>query len=326
MATDTPRRGEPSWRRRVGVALGVLAALALGAFLLRGVVVTALVSRALAERGVSCPRISVDVSWDLSRAEVAQTTCRGGSGERQVEVGLPAGATVELVSLRPRSIEVPEVTLSLSPAHDSGEIEDVAGALLEGTVPEPLARALDAFAGAAAQQSLPRATIAAVRVRRGARTLDAYGLVLEPAPGRIRFMLASIAPPTVGERRVALAGRVASLEGEATPSSAEVRGRIEVELELGALDLSRGIAFRVSGEGLDAEAPRYVLWVEESERLAALRERIAGLRATRAERLEHRQERVEGLVDRVHQLAERLRERTTAAGPIGADAGPPLVP
>jgi len=199
---------------------------------------------------------------------------------------------------------------------------EAGGALLAGNVPEPLERALDGLAAVARQPDLPRIEVAALRLRRGAHSLAAYELVITPGDERLAFSLASVAPPAVGERRFEVAAAIAGLEGDATAATAEIRGRVELSLELGPLDVTRGVAFRISGEGLGTPEARYTLWMEEAERLRELRTRLAGLRARRQERLEHREERVEGVVDRVRSLAESLRERA-AARAAGEDAGAP---
>ncbi len=318
--TQTPLGPRERLVRRLSVVLAVLVVLALGTYFLRGVVVTALVESALADRGVRCPRLGVDVSWDLSSVAVAQTTCRMGQGVREVEAGLPHGATITLEGWRARTVVVPEITLSVPGAADR-EIEDIGAALLDGDVPEPLERALDGLAAVARQPDLPRIEVAALRLRRGADSLSAYELLITPGDERLTFGLASVAPPAVGERRFEVAAAIAGLEGEATSGTAEIRGRIELSLELGPLDVTRGVAFRISGEGLGTPEARYTLWMEEAERLRELRTRLAGLRARRQERLEHRHERVDGVVDRVRSLAESLRERAAARAAV--DAGPP---
>lgn len=307
--------------RRVAIALAVLGALGLGGYVLRGLVVTRLVESALAERGVRCSRIGVDVAWDLSSVAVAQTTCRTGQGAREVEAGLPGGATILVEGMRARRVTVPEITLTM-PGGSERELEDLGGALLDGTVPEPLERALEGLATVARQPDLPHVEVAALRLRRGERSLVAYELALSPEPGRVAFTVGSVAPPAIGERRLEVAAQVAGLEGEATPTTAEIRGRVELSLELGPLDVTRGIAFRVTGEELGTDGARTTLWIEEAERLRELRSHLAELRARRAARLEHRQEQAEGMVERVRDLAERLRERA-GTRTQEADAGLP---
>jgi hypothetical protein len=304
----------------------------LAPFALRGPIVTALAASALEERGVRCPRIALDVSWDLSSATAGPTTCRFGEGEREVEAGLPSGASVTLAGLRPTAVTLPELTIAL-PATSDRELEDVGQALLDGSVPEPMQRGLDGLARLAEQREIPPVRVDALRVRRGARTLDAYDFVLEPGGDgeggrRLVFRLGSIAPPALGERRLEVAARVADLEGEATRAHAEIRGRIELVLELGPLGVTRGLAFRLTGHALDGADARYELWLEEGERLREIRDRMVALRARRAERLERRQERAAELSERVHGLAERLRGRLgesveeADAGPEGPRGGP----
>ena len=311
-------------RRRVAYVAVALVALLLVGFFGKGFVVTTLVERGLAERGVRCSRIAVDVAWDLSEVDVAETTCRFGSGEREVEAGLPNGATIVLEGMHAASIHSPEITLALA-GDGQRDLEDVGGALLDGEVPEPLERALDGLARIAQQASaLPRIEVEALRLRRGTRTLDGYDFVLvpgerEPGQGRVDFTLASVAPPALGERRLEIAASVASLEGHATGERAEIRGQVQLALELGPLGVSRSLGFTIAGEGLGTQQARYTLTMEGGGRLAEIRDRISKMRARREERMEHRQERADDLVDRVHELAERLRARTDDEG----DAGPP---
>lgn len=320
-------------RRRVVVVVLALVALAIAGFFAKGCVVTALVERGLAERGVRCSRIAVDVAWDLSEVDVAQTTCRFGSGEREVEAGLPHGATIVLEGMHASSIVSPEITLAIA-GDGAHEIEDLGGALLDGEVPEPLERALDGLARIAQQAgSLPRIEVEALRLRRGTRTLDGYDFALTPGPGRVDFTLASVAPPALGERRLEIAASVASLEGHATSDRAEIRGRVELALELGPLGVMRSLGFTIAGEALGTPEARYTLTMEGGGRLAEIRDRITQMRERRAERLEHRQERADAMVDRVHELAERLRptspmlragrEDGPAEEPEASDAGVP---
>lgn len=321
MTGETTQRVGGGARRRVVVVLALVAVAVVG-FFAKGCVVTALVERGLAERGVRCSRIAVDVAWDLSEVDVAQTTCRFGSGEREVEAGLPSGATIVLDGVRATRIHSPEITLSVAGGSER-EIEDLGGALLDGEVPEPLERALDGLARIAQQaSSLPVLEVEALRLRRGARTLDGYDFVLTPDPdgaARVDFTLASVAPPAIGERRLEIAASITSLEGHASGEGAEIRGHVELALELGPLGVTRSLGFTLAGEALGTSDARYTLTMEGGGRLAEIRDRITQMRQRRAERLEHRQERADAMADRVHELAERLRARTDDE----ADAGPP---
>lgn len=329
--TTAPGPPPPARRSRAWVGAALVALALLAPFALRGPIVTALAARALEEPGVRCPRIALDVAWDLSSATAGPTTCRFGQGAREVEASVPSGATVTLAGLRPTGVSVPELTLAL-PVADDRELEDVGQALLDGNVPEPLQRGLDGLARLAEQREIPPITVDAIRVRRGARTLDAYDFVLEPGGEgeggrRLVFRLGSIAPPALGERRLEVAARVAGLEGEAERARAQIRGRIELVLELGPLGVTRGLDFRLDGHGLDGSDARYELWLEEGERLREIRDHLIALRARRAERLERRQERSEELAGRVHALADRLRERMGEgdepdAGSLGQEGEP----
>jgi hypothetical protein len=309
-------------RRRVAFVVVGLVALAVVGFSGKGFVVTALVERGLAERGVRCTRIAVDVAWDLSAVDVAQTTCRFGTGEREVEAGLPSGATIVIEGTRATHIRSPEITLALA-GDGEREIQDLGGALLDGEVPEPLERALDGLARIAQQaSSLPRIEVEALRLRRGTRTLDGYDFVLSSGEGRVDFTLASVAPPALGERRLEIAASIVSLEGHATSDRAEIRGRAELALELGPLGVTRSLGFTIAGEALGTAEARYTLTMEGGGRLAEIRDRITQMRERRAERLEHRQERVDAMADRVHELAERLRSGRDEE-PGSGDAGVP---
>ncbi|MFO0710878.1 MAG: hypothetical protein U0353_13615 [Sandaracinus sp.] len=297
--------------------VAIAAVLVLASFGKRWVV-TALVERGLAERGVRCSQIALDVAWDLSEVDVAQTTCRFGSGEREVEAGLPSGATIVLEGLHARSIRSPEITLALA-GDPERELEDFGGALLDGEVPEPLERALDGLSRVAQHEQLPELHVEALRFRRGARTLDGYDFVLTPAEGSVTFSIARIAPPAIGERRLEVAAAIVSLEGQGAADRAQIRGQIQLSLELGPLGVTRSMGFTIDGEALGSTDARYTLSVDGGGELGDIRDRIAKLRTRRAERLEHRQERAEQLAERVHELAERLRGGTEEPSDAGAE-------
>lgn len=293
----------------------MLAALPLGAVFGARAIASSMLDGALRARGMACESVSLDVAWDLSSATLGPLRCTLSEGALEV-LEVREGASITLRDRRPTAVSMRDLSLVQRHTEDAPHGE-LAAALLAGEVPERLARALDGLAALSQRDDVPTLDVANLYATRDGATIVAHDLHLERSvDGEVTLSLASAEPPPGGRGPVRVRGRMVSLGGRASAQSAELSGRLVIELDLGRFEADRSIGFRLSGTELDGDDPRYALWVEPSPMLERARAFLAQLRERRgdlAERIEERREdareRREEMRERVHDLRERLDRR-----------------
>ncbi|MFO0681845.1 MAG: hypothetical protein U0234_07340 [Sandaracinus sp.] len=312
-----PAASSPGARRRLALA-GVVIALAagaLGAWLwLPGLIAQRTLGALV---GVVCAPVDVTVAPDLSRAHLGPTECRVPAGPIAT-FALAQGAEIHLADLRPTLVSVPE--LALNPREVELSLTAVT-VLLTGDTPDPLRRALDAFASASTRTDVPeRVRVGEIDLGRGDGVVEARSLDIHHGAGTTDVTLASIGPPPYHGRALDLTIGVNAIEGHATPSTATVEGRFEVSANVLSFPIARSIAFRIGGEHLDRADGDYTTWIEPSAELTWLESHAAsilaeiraagGVREALHERAETRREE---RTERIHDLRERLDERVHEA-------------
>lgn len=292
-----PTKQRPG-RRRLTVTVAVVAvgALLLGAgivYLLRDAIAGAVARDLLAERGVTCTPLSLELAADLSRVVVAPTSCRVDGG-RLESVGLPQGAELTLDGTRAESLVVPAIEIAT--ADDGGGIDELAGGIVasdgEGPLPERLRRPIDALA-ALATEDLPRIAIGSVAVGRGDPTrihLSDVGIDREPG-GALTLSIARADPAGRRGGRVLVAAHVADIRGHATPSAVRIEGRLQITAGVGPLRVSRAVGFGLVGEGLDGSDARYRFSATLPDGIDRLRQAMGLLHERREDRQERREDR-----------------------------------
>lgn len=305
--------GARGWRRWLVVAVCALAlaAAAVGTWLwLPGLIAQRTLGTLV---GVVCAPVDVTVSPDLSYARLGPTECRVPAGPIAT-FALAQGASIALADLRPTRVDVPE--LALNPREVELSLTAVT-VLLTGDTPDPLRRALDAFASSATRTDVPeRVRVGEIDLGRGDGVVEARSLDIHHGAGTTDVTLASIGPPPYHGRALDLTLGVRAIEGHATPSTATIEGRFEVSASVLSFPIERSIAFRLSGEHLDRADGDYTTWIEPSAELTWLTGHAAsilaeiraagGVREAVHERAETRREERS---ERIHELRERLDER-----------------
>lgn len=250
--TEAARRGKTLLLLAV---LLLLAAIPLGAWLLRGTIATSLVRDELAREGIVCDeRFEVEPSALFDAASIGPTRCshEGGIVEAFEVLG---SLTVDLDGFDPAAVQADSVRLVLR----EGEVQNGDGwAQVLGRM--RLEQAVAGLVKGLSELSaldLPPIVAGNVEVTRGAQTLaTASGLALEPGETmRVAADRIAFASPA-GLGRLELTG----VTGTATVARVQLAGRGDVSLGAGLLGLlSTGGAFRLDADGLDTGRPRFSL-------------------------------------------------------------------
>lgn len=260
-------------RRRRVLVLVALLGLLLGAFLARGLIVSALARRALAERDFRCAPLALDVDWRLRAVRSGPTRCERSRG-RVAVVALPAGASLELDGLSPRSLDVPTLELEL---RDRGSLDAVGLGLATDQVPDPLRRALVALAALAARTDDPSMRVGELRITRSRGVIVLRDVMAARDERGLDVAAATITPDAADVAQEGSAPFVWRLErarGRVEPATATLRG--ELIVGVGAEELRVGL--RLRAEGLDTDDPQFELSFDASpalERIRARWQRIA---------------------------------------------------
>lgn len=293
----------PAWKRRLGNGGVVLVCVGLVVLWAPRLALSAYAGSALAPFGVVCSPLTIEPAWDLSGGHLAATECTIAEGPI-ASVALEGGATVRMVDYRPVDVELASLAINPRAVADA---DDLGGALLLGEVPEPMRRALDALASLSARPDVPHVAIHETTVGRG-NVLLLHELVVDRTDDGLSITVASAGPPPHLGRVVRASIAIEDVVAHATAAEATVQGRLALEAQLASSDLERSIPFRVTGTGLDTDAPAYELWIEPSPLLDRARAALVAMRA----RIDAAGSRVEAVHEAIRQHGEERRERLDA--------------
>lgn len=285
--------------RRIAIGIAAVVALAISARLGLRMIVVAVASHALEDRGFSCAPIDITFALDLSSVELGPTRCAASEGPVR-SLRVLGGATAYLDEQR-RVTRVHarglELTTSAEPPREMIE------ALVEtGEVTPRLQRSLAEIPALAAREDLPRLEVDRILVQRANRYLTLRDVVVDRDGDAVAIRVAVIEPPALGRNRLRFAGRMVDVRARATAAEVRVAGRIEVEATLGRRDFEEAIPFRLRASALDTLEPIFRAHVELSPRLQELRDLAQRRAAARAEVADPEDPRL-----RIHELAESLR-------------------
>lgn len=303
------------WGLRLGCAgFAVVALVVLGAFALRDAIATRVVGGVLAEHGATCTPLGIDVPWDFSSVHVAPTTC-AISGGHVATLGLPLGVDVTLEGLRPREVALAELDLGLRAMELP---EGAAEGMLDTRVPTPLEKALSGMASIAERRDVPSLRLGLVRVRSDGPAVAIRDVTLSHDASGLVLGIGQIGTPPMTRGMLELGGRLLAIRGTATRSTATVRGRLAIDVDVGPFAVDKSFGFRLEGRGLDTADPSYAIAFEHDPSLDRLRAAIAALRERHDARRDARSERVDALreqrAERRDGVREDLAERREARG------------
>lgn len=239
------------------LALALVLAFPLAAWLLRGNIATAIVRSELEARGIGCDeRFAIELSAFVDEARIRPTRCTLGEGLLEA-VELAAETKVELEAFSPVAIRASSVTLVLRDRDvrgGSGWAAQLRRIDLEQRV-AGLVKGLAEIGG----MDLPFTEVARVDVRRGAEPLATIdGLILTPSTSTELEVRRIAFHPVGGAVRLILE----EVRGRASTSAVELEGHATARAGIAILAISRAGAFVLEATNLDTDTPQLRLRAE----------------------------------------------------------------
>lgn len=218
----------------------------------------------LEAHGLACAGLSVDVSYDLARAEIAPVRCtRTAEDDVGVEaLELVDPAFVDLVLFEPTHVRMGRVRVHLSAddpgtGMDLGSLEPIAGIL---RIPSRIASATRA-AAEVARHELPPADVASAEIVRGASVRVAMTDLTIGGGSPMTFSIARMDLPALeGPFGTSASVALNEVTGEATAATCTVRGELQLDASIPLMStVHRRANATIAATGLDGPAPDWAV-------------------------------------------------------------------
>lgn len=244
-----------SWALGISVAAGLATALVAVVYLAMEPLVSRWLDYRLRQDGLRCDHVWVDLSFDLQTASLEPLECSVDEGNLR-EVELAEGAHFVLDGTRVASVRIPELRqVERRPIID--DLDAFTQAVLNDEVPSKLRDLLNGLADLSTDREMPHVHVDQLRSRYRDVHVRARDIDLHRADERLELRIARVAPTDRQDGFVKLRGQFVQLSANATPQSAELGGRFEIDWSVGPIDGDQTMRFRVAGAELDSSRPRY---------------------------------------------------------------------
>lgn len=240
------------------VVVGLLVAVPLVGWLLRGVVATSIARGQLEERGFTCDdRFAVAPNATLSEATVGPTRCTHEGGVLEA-IELLGDVTVELDGTEPSSIRGDSVRVALRGASVRGG-DHWADALRRVDLEQQVAGVVKSLSELA-RLDLPSVELGRLDLVRGGDALGhAETVTMTPGSGdalAMTFARAHFAAGPMGVGQLDLT----NVTGDATPATVTLRGRASARAGVAIIfSVERQGPFTLRATGLDTASPSFDL-------------------------------------------------------------------
>lgn len=267
-ASERPAGGAPRGVSTLAFVLGGLGTLLCGSGLalpfVADAMATSMAASHLAAHGLVCEGLSLDVSYDLARAEVAPTRCtRTTDDDVDVEaLELVDPAFVDLVLFEPTHARMGRVRVHLraddpGTGVDLGALGPVASIL---RIPSRIASATRA-AAEVARHGLPPAEVSTAEIVRGENVRVTMTDVTIGGGSPMTFTIASMSLPALeGPFGTNASVSIFEVTGDATASSCTVRGDLQIDASIPLVgDVHRRPAVTIAATALDGPSPDWTV-------------------------------------------------------------------
>ncbi len=240
------------------VVVGLLVAVPLVAWLLRGVIATSIARGQLEERGFTCDdRFAVSPNATLSEATIGPTRCEHEGGVLEA-IELLSDVSAELDGLEPTSIRGDSIRIALRGASVRGG-DDWAAALRRVDLEQRMAGVVKSLSELS-RLDLPAVTVGRLDLVRGGDPLGhAETVALTPGAGDALDLSFARAQFSAGPMGVGQLG-LTNVTGDATPATVTLRGRASARAGVAIIfSVERQGPFTLRATGLDTAAPSFQL-------------------------------------------------------------------